>query len=69
MERVASCKLKRVQSTVACVVSFIVILANRFPPLQMVFGLLVAFHGPEGFLAEDIRDPFHDATDYIFVYV
>lgn len=69
MERVASCRLKRVQSTVACVVSFIVILANRFPPLQMMFGLLVAFHGPEGFLAEDSRDPFHDATDYIFVYV
>lgn len=56
-------------STVACTVSFIVILANSPPPLQVVFGLLVAFHGPGGFLAEDIRAPFHDITDYIFVCV
>lgn len=58
-----------VYNTVACIVSFIVILANRAPPLQMVFGLLVAFHGPGGSPAEDIRAPFHDLTDYIFVYV
>lgn len=58
-----------VYSTVACIVSFIVILANGLPPLQMVFGLPVAFHRPGGFLAEDIRTPFHDITNYIFVCV
>lgn len=56
-------------SIAARIVSFIVILANRLPPLKMVFSLPVAFHGPEGFLTEDIRAPFHDITDYIFVYV
>lgn len=56
-------------STVAYIVSFIVILAKRLPPLQMVFGFPVAFHRPGGFLAEDIRAPFHDIANYIFVCV
>lgn len=35
----------------------------------MVFSLPIAFHGPGGFLAEAIRAPFCDITNYIFVYV
>lgn len=43
-------------------VSFIIILANRLPPLQLVFGLPVAFHEPGVSPAEDI-------TSYNFVCV
>lgn len=52
-----------VYTIVTCAVSFIVVLADRLPLF------LVAFHGPGGFPAEDIRVPFHDVANYIFVYV
>lgn len=58
-----------VDGPVACIVSSIVALACRLPFLQLVSGLPAAFRGPGGFPAEDLGAPFHDVTNYIFVYV